>query len=70
MQQRYPLSTQIGAWGGAKCVRMVHRHLKRNAKYPDEGPETGIPEEGIENLRPESKAAVHEFPFMLRSPQM
>ena len=68
-QERYPVSTQIGAWGGAKFVRMVQRHLKRKAKYPDEGPAIGIPYEGIENLRPESKAAVQEFLFMIKSPE-
>ncbi len=69
-QERYPVSTEIGAWGGAKFVRMVQRHLKRKAKYPDEGPAIGIPYEGIENLRPESKAAVREFLFMIKSPEM
>jgi arylsulfatase len=65
-----PVSTEIGAWGGAKFVRMVMRHQKRKAKYPDEGPATGMPYDGIENLRPESKAAVEEFLFMMRTPEM
>ena len=69
-QEKYPVSTEIGAWGGAKFVRMVQRHLQRKAKYPDEGPATGMPYEGIENLRPESKAAVQEFLFMMKSPAM
>jgi arylsulfatase len=69
-QERYPVSTEIGAWGGAKFVRMVQRHMKRKAKYPDEGPATGMPYEGIENLRPESKAAVQEFLFMMKTPGM
>jgi len=69
-QERYPVSTEIGAWGGAKFVRMLQRHLQRKAKYPDEGPATGMPYEGIENLRPESKAAVQEFLFMMKSPGM
>src|SRR5210317_1581271 len=56
-QEKYPVSTEIGAWGGAKFVRMIHRHLQRKARYPDKGPATGIPYEGIENLRPESKKA-------------
>jgi arylsulfatase A-like enzyme len=68
-QERSPVSTEIGAWGGAKFVRMIQRHLKRKAKYPDEGPATGIPYEGIENLRPESKAAVDEFLFMTKTPE-
>jgi arylsulfatase len=69
-QERYPVSTEIGAWGGAKFVRMVMRHMKRKAKYPDEGPGLGMPYEGIENLRPESKAAVQEFLFMMKTPEM
>jgi arylsulfatase len=67
-QERYPVSTEIGAWGGAKFVRMVQRHVKRKAKYPDKGPAIGMPYEGIENLRPESKAAVQEFLFMMKTP--
>ncbi len=69
-QERYPVSTEIGAWGGAKFVRMIQRHMKRKAKYPDEGPAIGMPYEGIENLRPESKAAVQEFLFMMKTPEM
>jgi len=69
-QERYPVSTEIGAWGGAKFVRMVQRHMGRKAKYPDEGPATGMPYEGIANLRPESKAAVQEFLFMMQTPGM
>ena len=69
-REQYPVSTEIGAWGGAKFVRMVMRHMKRKAKYPDEGPATGMPYDGIENLRPESKAAVEEFLFMMRTPGM
>ncbi len=42
-QERYPVPTQIGAWGSAKVVRMVQRHVKRKVKYPDEGPAIGIP---------------------------
>jgi arylsulfatase len=64
------VSTEIGAWGGAKFVRMIQRHMARKVKYPDEGPATGMPYKGIENLRPESKAAVEEFLFMQRTPGM
>ena len=49
---------------------MIQRHLQRKAKFPDEGPATGMPYEGIENLRPESKAAVQEFLFMIKTPTM
>jgi arylsulfatase len=69
-RERYPVSTEIGAWGGAKFVRMIQRHMMRKAKYPDEGPALGMPYDGIENLRPESKAAVAEFLFMQKTPGM
>jgi len=69
-QERFPVATEVGAWGGAKFVRMIQRHKKRMEKFPDEGPATGIPYEGIENLRPESKAAVEEFLFMMKTPTM
>jgi arylsulfatase len=46
---------------GGKFVRMIQRHMKRKAKYPDEGPATGMPYKGIENRRSESEAAVHEL---------
>ena len=69
-REEKPVSTEVGAWGGAKFVRMIHRHLARKEKYPDEGPATGIPYEGIENLRPESKAAVEQFLYMQKTPGM
>jgi arylsulfatase len=62
-REEYPVSTEIGAWGGAEFVRIIQRHMMRKKKYPDEGPARGIPYEGIENLRPESKAAVEAFLF-------
>jgi len=69
-RERKPVSTEIGAWGGAKFVRMIQRHLKRKIKYPDEGPATGMPYKGIENLRPESKLAVKQFLYMMQTPEM
>jgi arylsulfatase len=69
-REEWPVSTEIGAWGGAKFVRMVMRHMKRKEKYPDEGPAIGIPYKGIENLRPESKEAVQQFLFMHKTPEM
>jgi arylsulfatase len=69
-REEKPVSTEVGAWGGAKFVRMVMRHMARKTKYPDEGPATGIPYKGIENLRPESKAAVEQFLFMQKTPGM
>jgi arylsulfatase len=69
-REEWPVSTEVGAWGGAKFVRMVMRHMKRKEKYPSEGPATGIPYKGIENLRPESIAARDEFLFMMKTPGM
>jgi arylsulfatase A-like enzyme len=69
-REELPVSTEIGAWGGAKFVRMIQRHMKRKGKYPDEGPATGMPYEGIDNLRPESKKAVQEFLYMMQTPGM
>lgn len=60
-REEYPVSTEVGAWGGAEFVRILGRHMARKEKYPDVPPATGIPYEGIENLRPESKAAVEAF---------
>jgi arylsulfatase len=69
-REEWPVSTEVGAWGGAKFVRMVQRHLQRKATYPDAPPATGMPYAGIDNLRPESKAAVEEFLFMMQTPGM
>jgi arylsulfatase A-like enzyme len=69
-REEWPVSTEVGAWGGAKFVRMIQRHMMRKQKYPSTGPATGMPYAGIENLRPESKAAVQEFLFMMKTPQM
>lgn len=55
------MSTEVGAWGGQEFVRIIQRHKQRLAKYPSDGPALGIPYDGIENLRPESKAAVEAF---------
>jgi len=69
-REELPVSTEVGAWGGAEFVRVIQRHLKRKAKYPDEGPALGVPYDGIENLRPESKAAVEAFLFKQKSPTL
>ena len=69
-REEWPVSTEVGAWGGAKFVRMIQRHMVRKQKYPSEGPATGMPYKGIENLRPESEAAVQEFLFMMKTPTM
>ncbi|SDL76620.1 sulfatase-like hydrolase/transferase [Aliiruegeria lutimaris] len=59
--EKYPISTEIGAWGGQEFVRILGRHMARKEKYPDSGPARGLPYEGIENLRPETQAAVKNF---------
>ena len=69
-REEWPVSTEVGAWGGAKFVRMVMRHDNRKKKYPDAPPALGMPYKGIDNLRPESKAAVEEFLFMMKTPEM
>ena len=69
-REEWPVSTEVGAWGGAKFVRMIQRHMARKQKYPSDGPATGMPYKGIENLRPESKAAVQEFLYMMQTPKM
>jgi arylsulfatase len=52
-REEWPVSTEVGAWGGNEMVRV--------AKYPDTKAGFGRPYEGIENLRPETKAAVEAF---------
>lgn len=56
--EKYPVSTEVGAWGGQEFVRILGRHMARKEKYPDTKPAYGMPYEGIENLRPETIAAV------------
>jgi len=60
-REEWPVATEVGAWGGAEFVRVITRHKQRKAKYPDEKPAYGTPYDGIENLRPETKAAVEAF---------
>ena len=69
-REEWPVSTEVGAWGGAEFVRVIMRHKQRMAKYPDEGPALGVPYVGIDNLRPESKAAVEAYLFKKKTPGM
>jgi arylsulfatase len=69
-REEYPVSTEVGAWGGAEFVRIIKRHMARKQMFPDEGPALGIPYEGIENLRPETKAAIDAFLFKQKAYQM
>ncbi len=67
-REELPVGTEIGAWGGAEFVRILQRHKMRLQKYPDEGPALGIPYDGVENQRPETKAAVEAFLFKRSTP--
>jgi len=67
-REEWPVATEVGAWGGAEFVRVIMRHKMRMQKYPSEGPARGVPYEGIENLRPESRAAVEAFLFKQSTP--
>jgi arylsulfatase A-like enzyme len=69
-REEYSVSTEVGAWGGAEFVRVIQRHLKRKEMYPDEPPAFGVPYDGVENLRPESKAAVEAFLYKKKSVEM
>jgi arylsulfatase len=52
---------KYGPWAGGQFAGMAKRHLAMRMKYPDRPPTHGIPYEGIENLRPESKKVVEIF---------
>ena len=67
-REEYPVSTEIGAWGGQEFVRIIQRHMMKKQKYPDEGSARGRPYDGIVNLRPETKAAVEAFLFKESTP--
>ncbi|MCP3905682.1 MAG: sulfatase-like hydrolase/transferase [Planctomycetes bacterium] len=60
-REEWPVSTEVGAWGGQEFVRIIQPHMMRKKTYPDKGPARGRPYDGIENLRPETKAAVEAF---------
>ena len=61
-------SIKYGPWAGGQFVNMVKRHMAWKQKYPDRKPTYGIPYEGIENLRPESKKLVE--PFLAKQRQL
>jgi arylsulfatase A-like enzyme len=69
-REEYSVSTEVGAWGGAEFVRVIKRHLKRKEMYPDEPPAFGLPYDGVENLRPETKAAVEAFVYKQKAVSM
>jgi arylsulfatase len=59
-----------GTWAASQYERMIQRHQAWKMKYPDEGPATGRPYDGIENLRPETKAVVDAFIFKQKVAQI
>ncbi|MEM7224546.1 MAG: sulfatase-like hydrolase/transferase [Pseudomonadota bacterium] len=67
-REEFPVSTEVGAWGGQEFIRIVQRHLRRKEMYPDKPPAFGRPYDGIENLRPETEAAVEAFLIKQASP--
>ena len=67
-REEWSVSTEIGAWGGQEFVRIIQRHKKRKEMYPDKPPAFGRPYEGIDNLRPETVAAVEAFLVKQASP--
>ena len=69
-REEWPVATEVGAWGGAEFLRVIQRHKQRMKKYPSESPAYGVPYDGVDNLRPESKAAVEAFLAKQKSPMM
>ncbi len=49
-------------------MRIIQRHMKRKEMCPDKPPAFGRPYEGIENLRPETRATVEAFLTKQASP--
>jgi arylsulfatase A-like enzyme len=54
-------SIKVSPWAGGQFAGMAERHMKLKMIYPDRPPTHGIPYEGIENLRPETKLLVEVF---------
>lgn len=54
-------SVKYGPWAGGQFAAMVKRHMAWKQKYPDRKPTYGIPYEGIEDLRPETRKLVEIF---------
>ena len=67
-REEWPVSTEVGAWGGAKFVAWSSAIWAARPSIPDNPPATGMPYAGIDNLRPESQAAVEEFLYMMKTP--
>jgi len=60
-EERPVESIKYGPWAGGQFVNMIKRHMANKQKYPDRPPTFGVPYEGIENLRPETKNMLQIF---------
>jgi arylsulfatase len=52
---------KYGPWAGGQFANMLKRHLAYKQKYPDRPPTHGMPYEGIEDLRPETREVLRIF---------
>ena len=59
-REERPLNTQ-GMWSVSYFTSMRERHIAFRKKYPDRPETHAVSYEGIENLRPESKAMVDAY---------
>ena len=54
-------SINYGPWAGGQFANMIKRHMMMKMRYPDRGPTYGVPYEGIESLRPETRQMLQIF---------
>ena len=60
-EERPEDSIKYGPWAGGQFANMVKRHMAYKMKYPDRPPTMGVPYEGIEKLRPETRQMLQVF---------
>jgi arylsulfatase len=60
-EERPTDSIKYGPWAGGQFANMVKRHLAYKQKHTDRPPTYGMPYEGIENLRPETREMLRVF---------
>ncbi len=60
-EERPTDSIKYGTWAGGQFANMIKRHVGLRKKFPDRPLTHGTPYQGIENLRPETKAMVGLF---------
>jgi arylsulfatase len=60
-EERAGQSIKYGTWAGGQFAAMVKRHMGMRQKHPDRKPVHDVPYQGIENLRPETRALVDAF---------